>query len=316
MTILIGTDEAGYGPNLGPLTITATAWEFPDGTTAEDCWTLLADSISSRPTATDCELQVGDSKNVYSSRGSLEALERTVLVALRMIGASPATLGQLGKAVAGNLFANQYSGEPFRPDDSLHLPRDTSPAVIESAAAALTKTMEDAGVSLLAIQSCVLYPREFNRRVQAEQSKGRVLSTATLQLVANIIVSEQSENALVICDKHGGRNRYDELLSETFGDQLVFRIEEGRALSRYRLGGLEFRFQTKAEQHLPVALASMVSKYLRELAMIEFNVHWSDRVPGIKPTMGYPVDATRFLEEIEANPDITSIDRNTLWRCR
>ena len=79
---------------------------------------------------------------------------------------------------------------------------------------------------------------------------------------------------------------------------------------------LEFRFQTKAEQHLPVALASMVSKYLRELAMIEFNAHWSDRVPGIKPTMGYPVDATRFLEDIEANLDITSIDRDTLWRCR
>ena len=26
MTLLIGTDEAGYGPNLGPLVVAATAW--------------------------------------------------------------------------------------------------------------------------------------------------------------------------------------------------------------------------------------------------------------------------------------------------
>ena len=26
MTLVIGTDEAGYGPNLGPLVVAATAW--------------------------------------------------------------------------------------------------------------------------------------------------------------------------------------------------------------------------------------------------------------------------------------------------
>ena len=31
MTYLIGTDEAGYGPNLGPLVISATVWQVPDG---------------------------------------------------------------------------------------------------------------------------------------------------------------------------------------------------------------------------------------------------------------------------------------------
>ena len=28
MTLLIGTDEAGYGPNLGPLVVAATAWRI------------------------------------------------------------------------------------------------------------------------------------------------------------------------------------------------------------------------------------------------------------------------------------------------
>ena len=30
MGILIGMDEAGYGPNFGPLVVAATAWEVPD----------------------------------------------------------------------------------------------------------------------------------------------------------------------------------------------------------------------------------------------------------------------------------------------
>jgi hypothetical protein len=44
MALLIGMDEAGYGPNLGPLVISATAWEVPgDGGSlaAQVCQVLL-----------------------------------------------------------------------------------------------------------------------------------------------------------------------------------------------------------------------------------------------------------------------------------
>jgi hypothetical protein len=49
---------------------------------------------------------------------------------------------------------------------------------------------------------------------------------------------------------------------------------------------------------LPVALGSMLSKYLRELHMILFNRYWCERRPDLKPTAGYSVDARRFLEDI------------------
>ncbi len=49
-----------------------------------------------------------------------------------------------------------------------------------------------------------------------------------------------------------------------------------------------------------VALASIVSKTVRELWMDIFNAYWQARVPGLRPTAGYHVDAIRFRRDIEA----------------
>ena len=46
MAYLIGTDEAGYGPNLGPLVISATLWEAPDGVGGEDLFDRLGHVIT------------------------------------------------------------------------------------------------------------------------------------------------------------------------------------------------------------------------------------------------------------------------------
>jgi len=119
-----------------------------------------------------------------------------------------------------------------------------------------------------------------------------------------------------ICDKHGGRNRYGELLSSVFGGQRVEHLEEGRPMSRYRMNEMEFRFQTKAEEHFPVAVASMVSKYVREVAMLEFNAWWKQRLPDFKPTKGYPMDAARFLKDIKDELQRQQIPQETIWRCR
>ena len=51
--------------------------------------------------------------------------------------------------------------------------------------------------------------------------------------------------------------------------------------------------------HMPVALASMVSKYTREILMSRFNAWFTRRAPHIKPTAGYAMDANRFWAEVE-----------------
>ena len=63
-----------------------------------------------------------------------------------------------------------------------------------------------------------------------------------------------------------------------------------------------------------VALASMVSKYVRELLMREFNAFWQRHLPELKPTAGYPGDAARFFEAIQPVLQRLSISEERIWR--
>jgi hypothetical protein len=49
---------------------------------------------------------------------------------------------------------------------------------------------------------------------------------------------------------------------------------------------------------MPVALASMIAKLTRELAMMRFNRYFAARMPELKPTAGYYGDAGRWLRDI------------------
>lgn len=65
-----------------------------------------------------------------------------------------------------------------------------------------------------------------------------------------------------------------------------------------------------------VALASMVSKAVRERWMGAFNAHWTARIAGLRPTAGYPVDAARFRAAIEPECLARGLDPGLWWRAR
>ena len=67
---------------------------------------------------------------------------------------------------------------------------------------------------------------------------------------------------------------------------------------------------------LPVSLASMASKYLRELLVGNINRYFTGLCADLKPTAGYWKDGLRFIQDLKDNLPDTRFDHNQLVRCR
>lgn len=313
---LIGTDEAGYGPNLGPLVVSATLWEVPGRRGACDLWELLADVVS-QTGPVDGRLHVADSKQVYQPARGLAELERSVLALLAQLGDVPHTLRELRGVLTGwrSPDAADYAA-PWYADDEVPLPLEVTGDEVAECAARLRTALAAARIELRAIRSDVMCEGRFNRLTDAAGSKGAVLTEATLAVAASLWQSRPELPTLVLCDKHGGRNRYAAVLSSLTPDGFVATHRESRDQSVYRVGAGEFRFEVRAERHLPVAVASMVSKYVREVSMVAFNTYWQRELPDLRPTKGYPGDASRFRAEIAVAQSRVGIADDVLWRKR
>jgi hypothetical protein len=318
MPWVIGIDEAGYGPNLGPLVMTSVACRVPNGLTGADLWRVLRAAVRRHGEGDDGRLLIADSKLVYSPARGLAALETGVLAALppEANGAAVPLARFLDRvAPAGPA---ELAGERWYSGQSL-LPVAAAPADCHAAAERLEKTCRKKGVAWAVLRSVVICPTRFNNLLDRWGSKGAVLGHGLTELIRCNRAAAGSDPLHFLVDKHGGRNTYAPMLQESFPDGLVVAQEERTARSAYTvLGtGQEVRlvFQPRADaEHFCVALASMVSKYLREMLMREFNGFWQQHVPGLEPTAGYPGDAARFFAAIRPCLERLELAEAAVWR--
>jgi ribonuclease HII len=70
------------------------------------------------------------------------------------------------------------------------------------------------------------------------------------------------------------------------------------------------------DRFLPVSLASMASKYLRELLVGSINRYFAGFGAELKPTAGYWKDGLRFIEDIRRNLPHVTFNSEQLIRCR
>ena len=316
MGLVIGTDEAGYGPNLGPLVITATAWRVPGDPRDFDVWSALEEVVTNEPRRSSGRLHVADSKQVYSPSKGLRELERSVLTLLSLAGTVPECFRTLCRQVTGVDASDLLNVEPWFVDANQMLPVSCAAADMPGLATGLQDTCADVGIQLEAVRSEIVLTERFNRLTAKYDSKGAALSRLTLGLVRSVWDPDSTERVLIISDKHGGRNRYDDLIDEQLDGQMIFRVRESRQKSTYRIGKTDMHFQQGAERHFPAAVSSMVCKYVRELSMELFNRFWQHHIPDLRPTKGYPTDAKRFRADIAETQRKLGIPNNTLWRKR
>lgn len=318
MTYLVGMDEAGYGPNLGPLVVSATAWSLPEDAVSDDLYRVLHDIVAPGPMG-DGRLALADSKALYSPSRGLGLLEQGLLAALSLLECRPATWREYWRAVCPAALP-ALDAAPWHADYDEPLPLAQPQAALHVACREFNQRMAASPVRLVAVRSRVVFPEEWNRLCRQHANKATALSHLSLELLAEVLAQLGDSPVSVVCDKHGGRSRYRALLQEHFPDAVVEVYDESADESRYRWGPPHRRslvcFRAKGERYLPAALASMASKYLRELSMRAFNAFWRRHLPGLRPTAGYPTDARRFMADTLAARTELGIDDDLLWRVR
>ncbi|MEQ8847080.1 hypothetical protein [Botrimarina sp.] len=304
----VGVDEAGYGPNLGPLVVVATAWRGPADTPLESA---LAPALAA-DVGEEERLVIADSKSVYKPGGGLAALERAVYAATGAPTNWRGWLAQLGVTA-------DATPPPWRQGYDPPLPIHADLGQVEAGRRRLAAALGGARFAPPIVAARVVGAEEFNRLIARHGTKGAALSHLSIGLARRVYERAADPHAdwRFVFDKHGGRNRYAGLLQDHFPDHWVQVRQEGRAESAYQAGErLGFRFRTKGESEPAVALASMTAKLVREVEMLAFNAFWRRRLPDLRPTAGYPVDARRFKAEIAAAQTELGIADAALWRER
>jgi hypothetical protein len=181
----------------------------------------------------------------------------------------------------------------------------------------LRRAMLGAGVRLREMRCRVLGEGEFNALAR-EGGKAATTGAALREHLALLWREYACRNdhagagLSIICDRQGGRTCYAEFLSGALPGATITTLEETDTRSTYvaeargddgkvRRAGLAFLVGAE-QKHLPVALSSMVAKYVRELMMTRFNAWWSAHARAIAgldlaPTAGYATDARRWLHD-------------------
>lgn len=315
----IGVDEAGYGPNLGPLVMSAVACHVPDDLVDADLWTLLSPAVGRR--GRDARhLLVDDSKKIFQPGKGIADLERTALAFLKCLS-DPActTLADLLACLRAETGDEPAIDEPWY-HGRTSLPFAADVDGIDAGHRELIEALETKGIRWGPIFTTVVDAPRLNGIIDRHNSKGTALALGVVKLLRACLAKPPLDDGLVVVDKHGGRNYYGPILQELCPDAWVVPIEEGMtSVYDVRWPSRTIRVILRPEADgtsFEVALASIVSKYIRELCMGEFNAFWKSHLPDVKPTAGYPGDAARFLKDIRPTMRRLKLPLDRLWRKR
>ncbi len=319
MVYLVGIDEAGFGPILGPLVVSSSAFLLPHHYLTADLWQILRKSVGITRKHLAGRLLITDSKKAHNKSLGIKHLQRTVLGCLRCLGQKPAALTELLGFVCPDCLEQLELYPWYRDIENYKIPANETDMAIASAV--LAEDLAANGITLLELKSCCVEVAYYNKMVGTVKNKASVLFTFVSQLIKNALDNSKGDVLQIIVDRQGGRVRYQRVLQQMFPDMELKILKESPTVSSYELQTdgklMRLHFVVDAdEQHFPVCLASMLSKYIRELLVDNMNRYFISYYAGLKPTAGYWKDGLRFIEDLKKNIPHLKFDSNQLIRCR
>ena len=275
---VFGADENGLGPRLGPLIASGVTLELGNYRSA---------ALRKRGEA----LGITDSK-ANSGFGRMALAESVTLAALeRVYGEAPRTadslfadlsidgmMGLRAPCPSGETARQCWANAPELPlfGGDLQEGRDR------------IKALEGRSVLRIArVRSVIVCAGVLNHELSLGRTKLEVDLHAFERLIADARASG-ADPLLAICGMVGGIRKYEQYFGR-FPAEHVHTIEERKGCSSYSVDGVgEVRFEVSADaHHLPVALASMVGKYLREVAMERLNRYYAGHDSALPKVSGY-----------------------------
>lgn len=275
--IVVGVDENGLGPLLGPLVTTAVSLE-------------LSRYSPERHGALGRELGIDDSK-ATSGFGQMAVAEGIALALIE------ALVGREVRDVDA-LFAELL----LDPLDALRKPCPSGSLAqcwatpIElpcfggdvSSGHATLRSLRRASVRVVRARSAVACTGTLNARLRHGQSRVEVDLELMERLVLDARAALDGGELRAICGMVGGIRNYPEKMRHLPRRGLTPVRALGGTLA-YEVSGVgHVRFEIDADaRHLPVALASMLGKYVRELWMERQNRFYRQRDPSLREVSGY-----------------------------
>lgn len=308
---LLGIDEAGYGPLLGPLVVSGVALSLPESLLRADLWAVLGKAVGKEKRRLSGRILITDSKKAYSPASGIDILRRSVLACLAAQSEAldiPQHTQKFLDAVCPKC-SPRLAGYPWY-QDLASAPLGGNRDDIHLAAAVLRKILAEHSIRFSSIRSRCLDVGFYNRQVEIVRNKAAVLFTEVCTLIQQSFDELPAGQTLqVVVDRQGGRSGYRPVLQRMFPEMELAIVREDDTLSSYELSGrgktLRIHFPVGAElKCLPVALASMLSKYVREVLNESMNRFFCNECRDLRPTAGYWQDGQRFIRDLKAGrPD-------------
>ncbi len=283
--IVVGADENGLGPDLGPMVVTAVAIE------CDEYEPSLLSTIGPR----NCRPR--DSKEIFKGGPGFPRGELVALAWCRVLGWEGESYLDLRRFLAGD-------GEPDRRCDGgktrlcegaadVRLPLWAGEAAVEESAKAIRAAL--GGVRLIGTKAQFLCARAVCVETARLGSK-TALDARLLVEAARWFRSACGEDVSAYCGRASGQKDYRPAIATVLaGYGPAVERSRGPDVSSYRVPGfgcIEF-VKSIEGRHAPAALASILGKYLREISLHLICAHVS---PGTYAS-GYPGDKTQKLIE-------------------